>query len=193
MDDSSTGATGDVALVDDAPVERLGRSALVLLSVMVVYYAVPVGDVPSGREVVLSALGVLGGVALLAWLMVRQVRRLLHRTGDKSVRLDSLVFLVYLVIPLFALGYYALERGDGAQFESLNTKTDALYFTTSTLATVGFGDVHATGQLARGLVTVQIVFDLVFVAALVSILSGQIRERAATRRASTVAEDLDER
>lgn len=182
MDDSSAGDTGSAGA-------RLGRNALVLVSVIVVYYAVPVGDRRSGAEVVLSALGMLGGVALLAWLMVRQVRRLLRSTGDHSVRLDSLVFLVYLVIPLFALGYFALERGDGAQFESLTTKTDALYFTTSTLATVGFGDVHAVGQLARALVTVQIAFDLVFVAALVSILTGQIRERARARGDSGVADD----
>jgi hypothetical protein len=84
---------------------------------------------------------------------------------------------------MFAAGYFALEQGDGSQFESLETKTDALYFTLSTLATVGFGDVHATGQVARVLVIVQITFDLVFVAALVSVVTGLIRERAAHRRA----------
>jgi hypothetical protein len=128
-------------------------------------------------------LGLLGGVSLLAWLMVRQVQRLVRSApGDESVRLDSLIFLIYVVVPMFALGYFALQHNDSAQFASLTTKTDALYFTLSTLATVGFGDVHATGQLARGLVAIQIAFDLVFVAALVSVLTSQIRDRAASRR-----------
>ena len=91
---------------------------------------------------------------------------------------------MFVLVPLFALGYYALEQGDPDQFAEMSTKTDALYFTMSTLGTVGFGDVHATGQIARGLVTIQIAFDLVFVAALVSVLTTQFRARAAERRGS---------
>jgi hypothetical protein len=129
-------------------------------------------------------VGLLGGTVLLAWAIIRQVQRLMRsQPGDESVRLDSLVFLAIVVVPMFAAGYYALEQGDASQFASLATKTDALYFTLSTLATVGFGDVHAVGQVARALVTIQITFDLVFVAALVSVVTGVIRERAASRRA----------
>ena len=93
------------------------------------------------------------------------------------------LLVVFVVVPLFSLGYYGIEQGDASQFADLATKTDALYFTLSTLATVGFGDVHATGQLARALVSLQIVFDLVFVAALISVLTTQLRARAAARRA----------
>ena len=167
---------------------RARRGVLVLVGVLVVYYAVPIGSLPSGAGVVLSVVGLLGGLTLLAWLIVRQAQRLMRSDpADGSVRLDSLILLVFVIVPVFAAGYLALERADADQFESLSTKTDALYFTLSTLATVGFGDVHATGQLARGLVTLQIAFDLVFVAALVSLVTSQIRERAASRRASAAA------
>ena len=47
------------------------------------------------------------------------------------------------------------------EFVSLETKTDALYFALTTLATVGFGDVHAEGQIARTLVIIQMVFNVV--------------------------------
>ena len=119
------------------------------------------------------------------WVTVRQLRVMAHyQAGDPSVRLDVLALVIFVIVPLFALGYYALEQGDPDQFAEMSTKTDALYFTMSTLGTVGFGDVHATGQLARVLVTIQIVFDLVFVAALVSVLTTQFRARAAERRGS---------
>ena len=59
------------------------------------------------------------------------------------------------------------------QIDGLETRTDALYFTLSTMATVGFGDVHAVGQLARVTVSFMIVFNIVVVAALA---------REATRR-----------
>jgi voltage-gated potassium channel len=162
---------------------RLWRNVLTLAAVIVAFYAAPVGELPSGSGLVLSTVGLLVGVGLLAWSMVRQVQRLARRApGDESVRLEGLVLLLYVVVPVFALGFYALEHADADQFAGLDTKTDALYFSTSTVATVGFGDVHATGQLARALVTVQITFDLVFVAALGSVLANQIRERAAARR-----------
>lgn len=167
----------------DPPAHRAGRGALSLLSVLAVYYAVPVGALPSGIGIVISVTALLAGVILLGWLTVRQVQRLAHRTGDEAVRLDSLVFLVVVVVPMFALGFFALNDADPGQFASLDTKTDALYFALSTLATVGFGDVHATGQLARGLVTLQIAFDLVIVATAASLLATQIRARAAAGRA----------
>ena len=40
------------------------------------------------------------------------------------------------------------------------SRTDALYFTTSTFATVGFGDITPVSQLARGVVSVQMIADL---------------------------------
>jgi voltage-gated potassium channel len=184
--DGSGGSEGSDArpTAAEPPAHRARRGLLVLAGMLVVYYAAPVGELPTGAGVLLSVLGLLGGTVLLAWLIVRQLQRLVRsRPGDASVRIDSLVFLIIVVVPMFAAGYYALEQGDASQFESLATKTDALYFTLSTLATVGFGDVHATGQVARALVTIQISFDLVFVAVLVSVITAYIRERAAQRRA----------
>jgi voltage-gated potassium channel len=90
--------------------------------------------------------------------------------------------LLYLVVVVFAIGYFMLARADDGQFDDLDTKTDGLYFTMTTLATVGFGDVHATGQLGRRLVTLQIAFDLVFVGILASMLGGRIRRRAQAAR-----------
>jgi len=42
----------------------------------------------------------------------------------------------------------------------IDNRVDALYFTVSTVATVGFGDVHAVGSAARVAVTVHMVMDL---------------------------------
>jgi voltage-gated potassium channel len=168
---------------EPSPTIRVGRGLLALAGVLVAYYAVPVGDVPSDWDIALSALGLLAGLGALVFVAVHQVRQLAqYQAGDPGVRLDVLVLLVLIVVPLFSLGYYAIEQGDASQFADLATKTDALYFSLSTLATVGFGDVHATGQLARALVSVQIVFDVVFVAAVVSLLTTQLRARAAERQ-----------
>jgi len=160
--------------------KRLQRDILALAAVLVAYYAAPVGELPSRAGIAFSVLGLLAGLAVVAWLIIRQVQLLVDTDPeDTSIQADSLILLIFVIVPLFSFGYLALEKADSSQFADLATKTDALYFTISTLGTVGFGDVHATGQLARVLVTIQIVFDLVFLAAVVSVLSSHIRQRAA--------------
>jgi len=46
------------------------------------------------------------------------------------------------------------------------THTSALYFTIVTFGTVGYGDISAQSDLARLLVSAQIIIDVVFIAAL---------------------------
>jgi hypothetical protein len=167
---------------------RVRRAILTLTATLVIYYAVPVGEAPSAFGIALSVIGLLAGMGVLVRLTIRQVRRLSGaQPGDEGIRIESLIFLIYIVVPMFAIGYFVLETADPGQFADLETKTDALYFTVSTLATVGFGDVHATDQLARALVTLQIAFDLVFVGAMVSLLTGLVRNRATTLRAEREA------
>lgn len=175
---------------------RLRRDVLALVAVLVFYYAFPVGELPSSGGAVLSVLGLLGGLAVLVTLITRQVRRLLDdRPDDAEVQVDALILLVFVILPVFSIGYLGLEKADPGQFAELATKTDALYFTLSTLATVGFGDVHATGQVGRVLVMLQMGFDLVFVAAVVSVLGAHMRERAQTRvrqsRGATADAEID--
>jgi voltage-gated potassium channel len=145
------------------------------VGLVVAFYAVPVtGLTLSGRTVVSIVLTLLG-VAGLGWAITGQVRRQLVSGSDAGIQ--SLIMLLELVAVVFALGYYVLALSTPGQIAGLQTRTDALYFTLSTVATVGYGDVHAVGQLARGLVIVQIVFDAVFLAALVTVLRGRVRTR----------------
>jgi len=182
---ATTGPPASATAPEPSPALRIRRAALALTGVVVAYYAIPVGEFPSSWDILFASAGLLIGLSALVWVTVRQLRVMgKYQAGDPSVRLDVLALVILVVVPLFALGYYALEQADSDQFAQMKTKTDSLYFTMSTLGTVGFGDVHAAGQLARILVTIQIVFDLVFVAALVSVLTTQFRARAAGRRSS---------
>jgi voltage-gated potassium channel len=121
------------------------------------------------------------GVALLGSLILLAIRRL-FRAGE-AARVRGLIMLLCLTVLFFAYADRTLAELPG-QFADLQTKTDALYFNVSTVATVGFGDVHATGQLARSAVTIQIVFNLVFLGTAVGMISGMVRARA-NQRAQT--------
>lgn len=130
------------------------------------FYVMPVTEAEMGdvfRWV--SALAVLGALGLL---VTRQLRRDSDRVGSL---LASLVFVVCAV----ALLFYGIAHTTPGEFEGLVTRTDALYFTVVTLTTIGYGDIHPTGQFARLLVTLAIIFNLLFVAALVGAIADRLR------------------
>ncbi|TYL45037.1 two pore domain potassium channel family protein [Nocardioides sp. BGMRC 2183] len=150
------------------------------VGVLVAYYAVPV-KLTEGELLRPVGLTVIG-VALLAWAMIGQLRR--HFYTDAEVRLPLLIILAMLVVAVFAFGYYALEVIRPGEMGDLETRTDSLYFTLQVLTTVGLGDVHAAGQTARAMVSAQMAFDLVFVAAGGSLLASVIRTRITQARES---------
>ena len=121
------------------------------------------------------------GLAVLGSLIVVAIRRLL-RAGE-GARVRGLIILLCLTVLFFSYADRSLVDLPG-QFVGLQTKTDAVYFNVSTVATVGFGDVHPIGQLARLAVTVQIVFNLVFLGTAVGMISSLLRTRA-NQRAQT--------
>jgi voltage-gated potassium channel len=128
-------------------------------------------------------LGLLLGVvaiAVIVPLTVRRARRLQVSERPILDAVETLVLLFTLLVLGFASGYVVLS-GHAGQMEGVDTKIDALYFTLTTLSTVGFGDVHAVGQAARVVVSVQMVFDLAFIATAVRLLASVARERATQR------------
>lgn len=151
------------------------RNLLTLLAALLIYYVFPVGELPSDLSLVLSVLGLAVGGTALAVLIVGQARREIRAEGADETRLESLLVLIYLTVLVFAITYFAIADASSSQFVGLETKTDSLYFTMTTLSTVGMGDIYPSGQLARALVSVQIVFNLVFVALLVHTFTNRFQ------------------
>ncbi|MFI2754784.1 potassium channel family protein [Cellulomonas sp. P22] len=151
------------------------RSLATLTAAVVIYYAVPLDleedALPRLTRSVVFALGVLA----LIVLVVRQVRRQVQARADPAVRLLSVLTVVYTVVVFFALTYYLLATRSANEMVGIATRTDALYYTVVTLGTVGFGDVHAVGQVARIVTTVQILFDLFALGLLVSVVTYRIQ------------------
>ena len=156
---------------------RSGVTLLLVAAAVAVYYLVPV---PRHLGESAWALMFFLGSGVLAVLIIVTILRLLRAGEDARIR--ALLLLLTLTVLFFSWANTSVAAIPG-QFTDLHTKTDALYFAVSTLATVGFGDVHATGQLARAAVTLQIVFNLVFLGASVSIISGFFRRQAHGRLA----------
>lgn len=146
---------------------RLGpswmRPLLCLAGLLVAYYAFPL-HVDSKAGTVASVAVTAAGLGLLGWTLVTELLQV--RRGGEARSTRVLILLLILLVMSFSLVFYLVNDVDPDQIAGLNTRTDALYFTVSTMTTVGYGDVHAEGQLARGLVCGLIVFNIVVVASL---------------------------
>nr|WP_272928868.1 ion channel [Leucobacter chromiireducens] len=80
----------------------------------------------------------------------------------RGSNLFRLLALLLVVAVACALGIFTVAREMPGQFSGIETRIDALYFTLTTMTTTGYGDIHAVGQFARALVSLILVFDLVF-------------------------------
>lgn len=116
------------------------------------------------------------GLAILAFtflnMLVGDIRRI--HLNPIGLRASVLGVMVLEVLALFALTYLAISRHPG-QIIGMSTPLDALYFTMTTLMTIGFGDIAAQGQLARGTVLVQMFFSVLVLSASVRLLSSLTR------------------
>jgi voltage-gated potassium channel len=140
------------------------RPIWTLVGLLVAYYAFPVRLDGHLGIVVLNFALTLAGLVVIGWTMVAELGHL--RRGESGRSAPALAMLIVLLVMAFSLTFFLLELASPGQFEDLHTRTDALYFTLATMATVGYGDIHAKGQAARALVTAVIAFDVVVVASL---------------------------
>jgi voltage-gated potassium channel len=163
----------------------LFRSGLTVLGLLALYAVIPV---PGQREPLwFTGLMALVGLVLLAYALVTLAQRAREQDEEHAIRVEALVAVLYAFIVFMSLIYLGLASKDG-EFTGLHTRVDALYFTMSTIATVGFGDVHATGQVARVLVTVQMFLDIIFVGLVARIILPSVVDARTRARQAAVAE-----
>lgn len=156
--------------------KRALRLAVAVALALVLYFAVPVqtgDDGLIGRALVsLLSLGLL--TAGVVW-------QILVHVEDPDRKLDGLLFALVVAVLAFALAFYRLAVAYPGQIVGLQSRVDALYFTMTTLLTVGYGDIHAAGQGARVLVMVAMVFNVAVIATAVTTISSRVRQRAEQR------------
>jgi len=146
------------------------------------FVVLALAPLPSGPLGPLDALLAVAGVVVLAGSVLaaaireRRAEESDDPAGAQGARLESLLANVLLAVAFFSLVYARLATVPG-EFVGLATRLDAVYFTVSTLSTVGFGDIHAAGQTSRLAVIVQMVFNAVVIAAAVRLVFHAARRR----------------
>src|SRR5207237_1247870 len=90
-----------------------------------------------------------------------------HRWGYRTVAVDMLNYLT------FALMFAGLYLANGSQFNPpITTPADAIYFSITTLTTLGYGDVIPLGCM-RTLAAIQVLFGLFLIVLLIGVFIGR--------------------
>jgi hypothetical protein len=144
-----------------------------LVGCIVLYYVLPM----RGRLWPIGAIAGPAAAIALAPLTRRHLRRVLVSDRPLVDVVLALALIAVVLILGFATTYGILATQSSEEFVGIATKTDALYFTVTVLATVGFGDVHPVGQVARGLTTVNMLTNIVILAFSVRLLTWAARQR----------------
>lgn len=147
-----------------------------VLLIGALYYLVPLEGTGPAWQLWLRWAGLVLGLGLITLLVVRAAR-LQAREDPAALPLRPPVLLAACGIALFALADHGVALTRPGEFTGLETRTDALYFALSTLATIGFGDIHAQGQWARALLILQMLFNAGVVAAAVRLVAVRLRAR----------------
>jgi voltage-gated potassium channel len=148
------------------------------------YAAVPVSGESGPAMLVarslITAAMLITLVIAIRWEALRQLR-------DPDVPLSGLVVGIVAGILVFAMVDFSIATHRPGEFIGLETRVDALYFALTVLLTVGFGDITAEGQFARGVLSAQMVFNAVGLAGSASLLARRLTDRASrsTRRRLT--------
>jgi hypothetical protein len=148
----------------------LGRVLATAIVLVALYYLLPIDQNKNVPPVLVSGLVVLA--AFTAWQ-----RRAVVKNRYPAVRaVEALATTLPLFLLLFAWAYFTMAHNNPANFNTHPlTRTDTLYFTVTIFSTVGFGDIAAASQLARLVVTAQMLIDLLILGLVVRVFAGAVQ------------------
>ncbi len=147
------------------------RSLAASVVLVAVYYLLPLEHLASVPLAVILVVGMAVLIAVAAWQL-----RVILRARYPGLRAgEALATTVPLFLLLFASVYFVMARASPASFSHSLTRTDALYFTVTTFSTVGYGDITATSQTARLVVTAQMILDLLALGLGIRVFIGAVQ------------------
>ncbi len=154
----------EAAAADERVSRRLLAAAIlrvlgVIAGTLVVYLLIPVEGEGARATAIIACLGIATILAVFA----RQISRVSRSRRPVLAAVEALVLVFGLFLCLFALLYVSISVADPQAFTQSVDKVAGIYFTTTVLTTVGFGDISPISNTARVMVTLQMVLGMVLI------------------------------
>jgi len=131
-------------------VHALLRIAGSITSLLLVYFMFPLQD----RDAfLLGMLAVVIGLSVFAVIFARQLHKIRSAAFPVLRAVEGIALVATIFIVLMASVAVGFAAADAGNYSEPMTRIDALYFTVTTLATVGFGDITPTTDLTRAFTT----------------------------------------
>jgi hypothetical protein len=144
------------------------RSIFIAAALFAIYFILPVQSDNGTRLIARVILGVVAFVVVVAF----QVRRIIHAPFPGLRAIEAVAIALPLLLVMFAGAYASLSYGKPSTFSQPLDQVRALYFTITTFATVGYGDITPTTNATRMLVSFQMLLDVAALGVIVRLLFG---------------------
>jgi voltage-gated potassium channel len=144
------------------------RTVASIVLLLVAYYQAPLDrSISAAAGALFVGALVAGGLAVVV-----EVHAILASASPlvKAIRVIALGLPLLLV--LFAATYITIDGQQTHAFSEPLSRTDGLYFTVTTFATVGYGDITPVTELTRALVTIQMLVGLIAVGVIAKVVLG---------------------
>jgi len=188
VSENPQGSDLGAVLAGDARQRRriLAASALRICAttagLLLLYVLVPIPGTSGAQALVGMIAGLVVFLVLVSW----QIRTIVRADHPVLRAVEAIAVALPVLIAVFSFTYLSLSRADAASFSEQLERVDALYFTVTTISTVGFGDITARSDAARILVTVQMLVDIALLAGLARLVI--LATRTGLRRQSVSRE-----
>ncbi|NEY33022.1 two pore domain potassium channel family protein [Streptomyces sp. PRKS01-65] len=149
----------------------VARAVSVTVGLVTAYYLLPLDERLTAGTSVLLVCGLLVVLLVFCW----EVRAIARSPHPRLRAVEGLAATLVLFLVLFAGCYYLLDRSAPGSFSEPLNRTDALYFTLTTFATVGFGDITARSQTGRVLTMAQMAGGLLLVGLAARVLASAVQ------------------
>lgn len=160
------------------------RPVLVIGALLAVYAVVPLRG---GTTIMAVTVTAVVGLIVFGGVFIHQVRRIQGSATPTLAGVEALVLVYGTFLVQFAVLYVTVSASDPGAFDEGLNRVGGLYLSITVLSTVGFGDVTPASDLARILVSIQMIADIVLIATAFRILSTTARKAAAEVPSSVAA------
>jgi voltage-gated potassium channel len=173
--------TDSTATAPDAPQQAQPQPGIIVRSLLralastaalvTLYYLLPLDHSARWLAITMLVIGLVGLIGLIAF----QVRAIIASPFPGLRAVEALATSLPLFLLLFASTYVVMGAIAAGSFNQPMTHSNALYFTVTVFATVGFGDITATTETARLLVTGQMIVDLIILGIGARLILGAVQ------------------